>query len=69
MIQREREQPGAAPEIHKQRCPATGTTQFYFTVQGLSYRCRHCKNIHVITWPEIAAEHLAFCGEIIAPHT
>lgn len=37
----------------KARCPTDNSTMFYYTAQGISARCRHCKQIQVLTWEEI----------------
>lgn len=38
---------------HKAKCDTDHSTLFYYTPQGLSFRCRHCKGVQVITWDKI----------------
>jgi hypothetical protein len=45
------------PESQKQRCPTDNATQFYYVEQGLSYKCRHCKRIHIVTWEVIVQKY------------
>jgi len=54
-----------ASEIHKQRCPIDSSTLFYFTGQGLSQRCRHCKGVQIVPWSEILREYAELCGEAV----
>ena len=48
-----------APLPVKERCPIDRFTQFYWTAQGLEYRCRHCKGVQIVTWEEIFRHHQA----------
>lgn len=56
-----------ASEVHKQRCPIDNNTLFYFTGQGISQRCRHCKGVHIIPWAEILLQYQELCGILPAP--
>lgn len=56
-----------ASEVHRQRCPNDRTTLYYYTEQGLSLQCRHCKGISVIVWSEILRHHTELCTEAV-PH-
>ena len=62
--------PSGAPVeslIHKERCPVDGTTQFYYTDQGISYRCRRCRAVHIVPWHTILQEHRDLCENTV-PH-
>lgn len=47
------ESPDTPQQPVKQRCPIDGHAVFYFIAEGLSYKCRHCKQEHVVTWDEL----------------
>ena len=48
---------------HKQRCLTDRSTLFVYTAQGLSFRCRHCKGIVVVSWEDILRKHSELCQE------
>ncbi len=37
----------------KERCPIDGHAVFFFVAAGIAYKCRHCKQEHVVEWAEI----------------
>jgi hypothetical protein len=41
----------------KERCPIDGHAQFFYVARGLAYRCRHCKQEHVVAWAEILKKY------------
>lgn len=43
--------------LHKARCHNDNNTFFYYTSQGISLKCRHCKGVQVIPWMEILTKH------------
>lgn len=49
--------PPVAVDTDKHRCPTDRSTQFYYTEQGLSYRCRHCKNVQIVSWKEVLQKY------------
>ncbi len=53
----------APHEPVKQRCPIDGHTAFLFVCDGLSYRCRICKQVHVVVWEDILQRYTALRKE------
>lgn len=47
----------------KERC-ISGHTQYYYTDEGISYKCRHCKHVEVRTWEEILQQYRKHGGRI-----
>jgi len=41
----------------KHRCPTDNHVIFFYLESGMRYRCRHCKQLHVISWEEILQKY------------